>query len=51
MQNKELNMIVGNYDSRQKLKKNVLNIVPTLLVGPNGIGKSSVVKEIAELLE
>ena len=51
MQNKKPDMIVGNYESRQKLKKNVLNIVPTFLVGPNGIGKTSVVKEIADFTE
>lgn len=41
-------IIVGNYDARKQLKQNILNCKPTLLTGPNGVGKSSVVAEIAE---
>ena len=41
-------IIVGNYEAREQLRKNILNCKPTLLTGPNGVGKSSSVVEIAE---
>ena len=44
-------IIVGNYEAREKLRKNISNCIPTLLVGPNGVGKSSVVKELAGFME
>ena len=50
MQTKNL-IIVGNYEAREKLRKNISNCKPTLLVGPNGVGKSSAVKELAGFME
>lgn len=44
-------IIVGNYEARKQLRKNVLKCIPTLLVGPNGIGKTSSVKELADILD
>jgi len=41
-------IIVGNYEARKILRNNILTFQPTLLVGPNGVGKSSVVAQIAE---
>lgn len=51
MPSKNRKIIVGNYEARKRLKKNVLNNVPTLIVGPNGIGKTSSVVELADFLE
>jgi hypothetical protein len=44
-------IIVGNYEAREKLRKNISTCKPTLLVGPNGIGKSSTVRELADFME
>jgi len=41
-------IIVGNYEARKMLRNNILTFQPTLLVGPNGVGKSSAVAEIAK---
>lgn len=43
-------LIVGNRQARTKLLENVKNKVPTLLTGPNGTGKDTSLKEVAEKL-
>ena len=42
--------IVGNQEARNQLKQCVKNNIPALVVGPNGIGKSSSIRETAKFL-
>jgi len=43
--------IVGNHEARRKLRTCINGLIPTLLVGPNGVGKTSAIREVAHELE
>jgi len=43
--------IVGNHDSRMKLRTCINGLIPALIVGPNGVGKTSAIRELAHDLK